>query len=79
MYGLTYAKLIYKLSHSDVQLNRKVLADLAVTEPLSFRSIIEVAKLCQGPINPKAEEHKAASAAATARRNKKLELKAPKK
>ena len=25
-------------------MNRKVLADIAITEPLSFRSIVEVAK-----------------------------------
>lgn len=53
-----------------------MLADLAVTEPLSFKSVIEVAKLVQGPINPKAEEHAAASAAAKAKKAKKLALRA---
>lgn len=54
MYGVTYAQLIYKLDHSNIKLNRKVLAELAYNEPLSFRSVIDVAKLCEGPINVKA-------------------------
>ena len=76
IYGVTYAQLIYKLSHSNIQLNRKVLADIAVTEPLSFKSVIEVAKLVKGPINPKAEEHAAASAAAKAKKAKRNEIRA---
>jgi len=45
MYGLPYSVLMHRLEKSDVGLNRKVLADLAVTEPLSFKSVVEVAKL----------------------------------
>ena len=45
MYGLPYNRLIGQLNKSDIILNRKVLADLAVTEPLSFKSVVEVAKL----------------------------------
>ena len=44
MYGLPYSALIHSLSRSNITLNRKVLSDLAVTEPLSFRSVIEIAK-----------------------------------
>lgn len=42
MYGTSYSVFIHKLHKSGVQLDRKILADLAVTEPLSFRSVYEV-------------------------------------
>ena len=45
IYGIPYSKLTNNLLRSDIKLNRKVLSDLAMTEPLSFRSIVEVAKL----------------------------------
>jgi large subunit ribosomal protein L20 len=44
MYGMPYNIFINKLNQSGVQLDRKVLADLAVTEPLSFRTVFEVVK-----------------------------------
>lgn len=45
LHGLPYRLLIDKLNKSNIALDRKVLADMAVTEPLSFKSIVEVAKL----------------------------------
>ncbi|ETV72400.1 ribosomal protein L20 [Aphanomyces astaci] len=42
--GLSYSKFIGVLNSSDIQLNRKVLADIAATEPYSFKSIMEVVK-----------------------------------
>lgn len=45
MYGVTYNVLINNMAKNEISLNRKVLADLAVTEPLSFKSVVEVAKL----------------------------------
>ena len=44
MYGMPYSSLINKMNASNIQLNRKVLADMAITEPLSFKSVVEVAK-----------------------------------
>ena len=44
MYGLPYSQLVNCMLRSNITLNRKILSDLAVTEPLSFRSVIEVAK-----------------------------------
>jgi large subunit ribosomal protein L20 len=44
-YDLPYNKLIHGLSQAKVGVNRKVLADLAVNEPLSFRALAEVAKV----------------------------------
>jgi large subunit ribosomal protein L20 len=45
MYGVTYNTLINRLATSNIALNRKVLADIAVTEPLSFKSVVEVVKI----------------------------------
>jgi large subunit ribosomal protein L20 len=44
MYGLPYRFFIHYLKRLNVSLDRKVLAELAVNEPLSFRSVIELAK-----------------------------------
>lgn len=45
MYGLPYSKLINNMLKTNIILNRKVLSDLAVTEPLSFKSVVEVSKI----------------------------------
>ncbi len=42
--GFKYSKLVHGLSLANVQLNRKVLADLAVSEPALFTSYVELAK-----------------------------------
>src|SRR5690606_37444753 len=42
--GMKYSRLIHGLSLANVALNRKVLADLAVTEPNVFASYVELAK-----------------------------------
>ncbi len=47
MYGLPYSNFMSNLLRSNIQLNRKVLSDLAVTEPLSFKSVVEVSKLAR--------------------------------
>jgi large subunit ribosomal protein L20 len=42
--GITYGRFINGLSKAGVELDRKVLADLAVREPEAFASIAEQAK-----------------------------------
>lgn len=42
--GLAYSKLIHGLKCADVQIDRKVLADLAVSDPKAFTEIAELAK-----------------------------------
>mmetsp|Transcript_893 Transcript_893/g.2518 ORF Transcript_893/g.2518 Transcript_893/m.2518 type:complete len:187 (+) Transcript_893:33-593(+) len=42
IYGVPYNRLIAGLNNSNVELNRNVLANLAVTEPLSFKSVVDV-------------------------------------
>jgi large subunit ribosomal protein L20 len=42
--GLSYSQLIHGLSLAGVELDRKVLADLAVTDPAAFARIVQTAK-----------------------------------
>ena len=42
--GLTYSAFIHGLALSGVELDRKVLADLAVTDSGAFRGLVEVAR-----------------------------------
>ncbi len=42
--GLTYGQFIYGLKKSGVEINRKMLADMAVREPAAFASLVDVAK-----------------------------------
>jgi large subunit ribosomal protein L20 len=42
--GMSYSQFIHGLKTADVQLDRKVLADLAVREPAAFAQVVEVAK-----------------------------------
>lgn len=42
--GTTYSKLMHQLSQSGVELNRKVLADMAMNHPETFKAIIDKTK-----------------------------------
>lgn len=42
--GLTYSKFINGLIKADIELNRKVLADMAVNDPTAFAKIVGIAK-----------------------------------
>lgn len=42
--GMPYSKFIYAMKKADIQLNRKILADLAVRDPEAFASVVEKAK-----------------------------------
>ena len=44
MHGLSYSVFIHKLSSNDIQLNRKVLADMAMNHPDTFKSIVDQVK-----------------------------------
>tara|TARA_B100001287_G_scaffold221938_1_gene191084 strand:+ start:1067 stop:1411 length:345 start_codon:yes stop_codon:yes gene_type:complete len=44
LHGMSYSKFMGKILKSDIQLNRKVLADLAMNHPESFKKIIEKIK-----------------------------------
>ena len=42
--GLTYSEFINKLNKSGIEINRKILADLAMNEPASFKALIDKVK-----------------------------------
>ena len=43
-FGLTYSRFIDGLGKAGVTVDRKVLSDLAITEPAAFEAIVEKAK-----------------------------------
>ncbi len=42
--GLTYGQFIYGLKKSGIEINRKMLADMAVREPEAFASLVTIVK-----------------------------------
>jgi large subunit ribosomal protein L20 len=51
--GLTYSCLMNALKKAHVELDRKILADLAVSDPNAFLKIVELAKANAGTMNVK--------------------------
>lgn len=47
-YGLTYGRFIDGLSRAEVAVDRKVLSDLAITEPAAFAALVAQAKQALG-------------------------------
>ncbi len=43
-YGMSYSVFMDKLNKSDIEINRKVLADLALNNPEAFKAIVEKVK-----------------------------------
>lgn len=43
-YGLSYSEFMGKLKKSGIDLNRKVLADLAMNHPEAFKAVVEKVK-----------------------------------
>ena len=43
-YGMSYSVFIDKLNKSGIEINRKVLADLALNNPEAFKAIVEKVK-----------------------------------
>lgn len=43
-HGLSYSQLMGKLAASGIEINRKVLADLAMNEPAAFKAIVDKVK-----------------------------------
>ena len=43
-HGLTYSQFINGMSKAGVELDRKVLADMAVLDPPAFKTVVEMAK-----------------------------------
>ncbi len=47
MYGLSYSKFIEGLNKNNIKLNRKMLSNLAATDPEAFKSVVEKVKSTQ--------------------------------
>jgi large subunit ribosomal protein L20 len=43
-HGLSYSRLMHGLKTANVQVNRKLMADLAVNDPVAFGQLVETAK-----------------------------------
>lgn len=43
-YGMSYSVFMHKLSEANIEMNRKVLADLAMNNPAAFKAIVEKVK-----------------------------------
>lgn len=43
-YGMSYSQFMHKLSQKGIELNRKVMADLAMNDPQAFKAIIDAVK-----------------------------------
>ncbi|MCS7171315.1 MAG: 50S ribosomal protein L20 [Aquificaceae bacterium] len=43
-HGLSYSKFIHGLSKAGIRLNRKILADMAVRDPVAFTHLVNKAK-----------------------------------
>ena len=43
-HGMTYSEFINKLKKADIELNRKVLADLAMNHPEAFKAVVDKVK-----------------------------------
>lgn len=43
--GTTYSRLIHGLKQSEIALNRKILADMAVRDPQAFTAVVEKAQV----------------------------------
>ncbi len=44
LYGMSYSQFMGKVKASNIELNRKVLADLAMNSPEAFKAIVEKVK-----------------------------------
>ena len=43
-HGLSYSQFIHKLNEANIEINRKVLADLAMNQPEAFKAIVDKVK-----------------------------------
>ena len=49
--GMSYSKLMGALHKAGIEINRKVLADLAMNHPEAFKAIVAKAKLLNSSVN----------------------------
>ena len=42
--GINYSRFMYGLKKSGIQLNRKMLSEIAINDPAGFKAVVEIAK-----------------------------------
>ena len=47
MHDMSYSKLIGQMKKADIQLNRKMLAQIAILDPASFEAVVKLAAAAQ--------------------------------
>jgi large subunit ribosomal protein L20 len=57
--GMTYNRLIQGLRLAEIEVDRKILADLAVSDPAAFTALVELARAAL-PANESAKDESAA-------------------
>jgi len=63
--GISYSRFINGLKNAEIEVDRKVLADIAVTDPAAFARLVEVAKSAAAPSTSAAPSAAPASSAGT--------------
>ena len=53
MNGINYSRFMYGLKKSGIELNRKMLSELAISDPNAFSSLVETAKSALSAGGPK--------------------------
>jgi large subunit ribosomal protein L20 len=48
MQGISYSQLIGKMKKANIEINRKMLAQIAVIDPGSFAQVVQLATSSQG-------------------------------
>ena len=51
MRGISYSRFIFGLAAADIELNRKVLSEMAIYSPSDFDAVVELAKRHQLAVN----------------------------
>ncbi len=52
--GISYSRFINGLKAAGIEVDRKILADLAVTDPQAFAQLVQAAKAAREPAEPAA-------------------------
>ncbi|EFN53286.1 hypothetical protein CHLNCDRAFT_25913 [Chlorella variabilis] len=47
-YGVKYSELIHGLKQENIQINRKMLSELAMNEPYSFKALVDQVRFMRG-------------------------------
>ena len=59
-HGITYSRFISGLAKAGIEIDRKVLSEMAIHEPAAFKAIVEKVKALKGIVE-KAKAHKKAA------------------